>query len=200
MAKTNLDDETTAALTLFNEYVAADRERTQREKRLKKAERAKDDAAALVKKLSKGGSSKERSEAEAAYRAAAENWQGLRDGKEPPADPEATENDEPELEDETDADAAIDDETEAEAEPEPEVKAVEESAADEEPESDTETGDEPAETEPADETEPDTAAATGSESTEAEPADETEPAEASESGEVKAESQDEADSSGKPAE
>jgi len=88
MAKTNLDDETTAALTLFNEYVAADRERTRREKRLQKAERAKDDAAALVKKLTKSGSSKERTEAEAAYLAAAEKWKALRDGKEPPADPQ----------------------------------------------------------------------------------------------------------------
>ena len=45
-----LDDETAAALTLYNEYVQADRERTQREKRVKKAERAKDEAAAAVKK------------------------------------------------------------------------------------------------------------------------------------------------------
>lgn len=95
MAKTNLDDETTAALTLFNEYVAADRERTQREKRLKKAERAKDEAAALVKKLSKGGAvSKERTEAEGAYLAAAEQWMALRDGKEPPEDPKGAKADE----------------------------------------------------------------------------------------------------------
>lgn len=86
MAKITLDDETTAALTLFNEYVAADRERTAREKRLKKAERAKDEAAALVKQLSKKGASAERSEAEAAYRTAAEKWQALRDGKEPPSE------------------------------------------------------------------------------------------------------------------
>ena len=45
----SLDDETTAALTLFNEYVDADRERTRREKRVKKAERAKDEAAAAVR-------------------------------------------------------------------------------------------------------------------------------------------------------
>ncbi|MCQ3806348.1 MAG: hypothetical protein OXB92_08010 [Acidimicrobiaceae bacterium] len=108
MAKTNLDDETTAALTLFNEYVAADRERAQREQRLQKAQRAKDDAAVLVKKLSKGGSSKELSEAEAAYRSAAEKWKALYDGKEPPADAqdgEATESAEPESETEAEADA-----------------------------------------------------------------------------------------------
>ena len=114
MARTNLDDETTAALTLFNEYVAADRERAQREKRLQKAQRAKDDAAALVKKLSKGGASKELSEAEAAYRSAAETWKALYDRKEPPADAQdaqATESAEPESE------------TEAEAEPEAEAEA-----------------------------------------------------------------------------
>ncbi|MCQ3814766.1 MAG: hypothetical protein KTU85_10185 [Acidimicrobiia bacterium] len=82
MAKINLDDETTAALTLFNEYVAADRERTVRQKRLKKAEQAKNDAAAAVKKLAKDTSSTQRAEAEATYRAAAEKWQALRYDKE----------------------------------------------------------------------------------------------------------------------
>ncbi len=119
MAKTNLDDETTAALTLFNEYVAADRERTQREKRLQKAERAKDDAAALVQKLSKGGSSKERIEAEAAYLAAAEKWKALRDGKEPPADPQ--DESKPEAEPESESEAG------AEAEAEPDLSGGEDS-------------------------------------------------------------------------
>lgn len=117
MAKITLDDETTAALTLFNEYVAADRERTQREKRLKKAERAKDDAAALVKKLSAGGSSTQRSEAEAAYRAAAEKWKAMRDGKEPPADSPDTEAQEsagPETPADAEADDRVQDDTETE--------------------------------------------------------------------------------------
>ena len=78
-----LDDETSAALTLFNEYVDADRERTRREKRIKKAERAKDEAAARVKKLSGGGSAEEKAEAEAAYRDASEAWKKIRDGEEP---------------------------------------------------------------------------------------------------------------------
>ncbi len=137
MAKTNLDDETTAALTLFNEYVAADRERTQREKRLQKAERAKDDAAALVKKLTKSGSSKERTEAEAAYLAAAEKWKALRDGKEPPADPqdESKPGTEPEPEAEADAETEAKDkpetepETEAEAKDEPETEPETEAEA-----------------------------------------------------------------------
>ncbi|MEZ5245565.1 MAG: hypothetical protein R2707_10740 [Acidimicrobiales bacterium] len=78
-----LDDETSAALTLFNEYVEADRERTNREKRIKKAERAKDEAAAVVKKLNERGSATEKAEAEAAYRDAADRWKKLRDGEEP---------------------------------------------------------------------------------------------------------------------
>ncbi len=80
-----LDDETSAALTLFNEYVDANRERTRREKRIKKAERAKDDAAALVKKLASGGSAEQKAEAEAAYREASEAWKRIRDGHEPEA-------------------------------------------------------------------------------------------------------------------
>lgn len=82
-AAPKLDDETTAALTLFNEYVEADRERTQREKRIKKAERAKDEAAATVKKLNERGSAEEKAEAEAAYREAADRWKKLRDGEDP---------------------------------------------------------------------------------------------------------------------
>ena len=84
MPDTTLDDETTAALTLFNEYVVADRERTQREKRIKKAERAKDEAAAAVKKLGEKGGAEAKAEAEKAYREAADTWKALRDGKEPP--------------------------------------------------------------------------------------------------------------------
>ena len=126
MSKITLDDETTAALTLFNEYVAADRERAQREKRLKKAERAKDDAAALVKKLSKRGSSTQRSEAEAAYRAAVEKWKAIRDGKELPADSTDTEAEEPagtetSADTETSAGADTDNRAKAEAETEPEA-------------------------------------------------------------------------------
>lgn len=84
-AAASLDDETNAALTLFNEYVAADRERNRREKQIKKAERAKDDAAARVKKLTQSGSAEEKAEAEAAYREASEAWRRIRDGEEPAA-------------------------------------------------------------------------------------------------------------------
>ncbi len=79
-----LDDETTAALTLFNEYLAADRERQQRERRIAKAEKAKDEAAATLRALeSRGVTGERRAEAEAAYREALETWKTLRDGGEP---------------------------------------------------------------------------------------------------------------------
>ena len=196
MAKTKLDDETTAALTLFNEYVAADRERTQREKRLKKAERAKDDAATLVKKLSKRASSKERSEAEDAYRAAADKWQALRDGKEPPADPKATEPEDA-TGDEPDADAGA--ETTAATETEAEAAEAERTAEAETPaEAETEAADQ-AEAEPADQAEAEPAA---SDRAEAEPGAEadTEPeAQAgAERDEVESESDDESGPSEKP--
>ena len=115
-----LDDETTAALTLFNEYVEADRERTQREKRVKKAERAKDEAAAVVKRLNERGSAEDKVEAEAAYREAADRWKKLRDGEEP---------DEPAAEAVTEPTAEAEAITEPVTEPEPEPEA--EAAADE---------------------------------------------------------------------
>ena len=81
-AAPSLDDETTAALTLFNYYVDAYRERTRREKRIKKAERAKDEAAAAVRNA-KGA--EETAAAEAAYREAQEAFRKIRDGEEPEA-------------------------------------------------------------------------------------------------------------------
>ena len=85
----SLDDETTAALTLFNEYVDADRERTRREKRVKKAERAKDEAAAAVRKANESGSAEEKAAAEAAYREAQDAFKKIRDGEEPEEAPAA---------------------------------------------------------------------------------------------------------------
>ena len=84
----DLDAETERALTLFNEYVVADRERARRERRVKKAERAKDDAAAAIKKLEeKGGSAEEKAAAETTYREALDMWKRLRDGEEPQSAP-----------------------------------------------------------------------------------------------------------------
>ncbi|MEQ8841962.1 MAG: hypothetical protein RIB98_13355 [Acidimicrobiales bacterium] len=124
-----LDDETTAALTLFNEYVQADRERTQREKRIKKAERAKDDAAAVVKKLGDRGSAEEKAEAEKAYRDAADRWKKLRDGEEPDEAPaeDATPADEATAAEDTPGEQAAADEAGTEEE-----APAEESASDEE--------------------------------------------------------------------
>ena len=76
-----LDDETAAALTRFNTYVEADRERQQREKALAKAERVKDEAAAAVRNLdSSRASAEEKAAAEAAYREAVDTLKRLRDG------------------------------------------------------------------------------------------------------------------------
>jgi hypothetical protein len=83
----HLDDETTAALTLFNEYVAADRERARRERRIKKAERAKDEAATAIKKIDeRGGNAEDKAKAETTYREALEMWKRLRDGEDVDAD------------------------------------------------------------------------------------------------------------------
>jgi hypothetical protein len=122
------DDETTAALTLFNEYVDADRERTRREKRVQKAERAKDDAAALVRKLNESGSAEQRASAEAAYRDAQEALKAIREGREP--EPKAADEapaDEPAATDEAPADEAATDEA-----PAAEAAADEPAATDEE--------------------------------------------------------------------
>ena len=76
-----VDEETAAALTLFNAYLTADREQQAHERALKKAEKAKDEAAAAVRKLNdKKASSSETAAAEAAYREAAEALRRLRDG------------------------------------------------------------------------------------------------------------------------
>lgn len=103
-----LDDETAAALTRFNAYVEADRERRRHEQALAKAERVKDEAAAAVRNLNSGqASADEKAAAETAYREAADALKRLRDGtgqKEPAgsespkdeADGEAGEDEEPE--------------------------------------------------------------------------------------------------------
>lgn len=96
-----LDDETAAALTLYNTYLIADREQQAHERALKKAGKAKDDAAAAVRKLNdRKAPAAEMTEAETRYREAAEALQRLRDG-----DTEASE-DTPEDDDKADAGTA----------------------------------------------------------------------------------------------
>ena len=81
-----LDDETAAALTLYNTYLIADREQRAHERALRKAEKAKDEAAAAVRKLNDSKApAADTAEAEAKYREAAETLQHLRDGTTAPA-------------------------------------------------------------------------------------------------------------------
>ncbi len=87
-----LDDDTTAALTLFNEYVAADRVRTRHNREIAKAEKAKDQAAAAVRKLEQGeASGEEKATVEAAYRDAVAALKRVRDGESAEAEPETAE-------------------------------------------------------------------------------------------------------------
>ena len=77
-----LDDETAAALTLFNTYLAADRERQEHERAIRKAEKTKDDAAAAVRKLNdRKAPATETAAAETAYREAVETLKRVRDGE-----------------------------------------------------------------------------------------------------------------------
>lgn len=156
----DLDDETTAALTLFNEYVAADRERERKARRVKKAERAKDEAAAAIKRLEdKGGSAEDKAAAETTYRESLAAWQRLRDGEEP----------EEQRADEAETEPAdeVAESGEAEAGESTESKA-EESKADE-PKADDTAPDEPADQDEADS--PDPAANAEADDAEAESAD-----------------------------
>ena len=77
----NLDEETAAALTLYNTYLVADREQQAHERALRKAEKAKDDAAAAVRKLNdRKAPASETAAAETTYRDAVAALQRLRDG------------------------------------------------------------------------------------------------------------------------
>ena len=72
-----VDDETRAALLLFNERVEASAADERAKKRIRKAERAKDEAAARVRKLTDDpdATAEQRAEAEAAYKEASDNFQ-----------------------------------------------------------------------------------------------------------------------------
>ena len=137
-----LDDETAAALTLFNTYLVADREQQAHERALKRAERVKDEAAAAVRKLNdRKASATETAEAEAAYRGSVEALRRLRDGDHaPPQDatdePTGADEDAPE---EADAAAETEDGEDAPEAAGGESVGVEASVGD-----DDLTGDEPA--------------------------------------------------------
>ncbi len=113
-----LDDETTAALTLFNEYVIADREATRRKREVSKAEKTKDQAAAAVRKLEQeGGSADAKAAAETAYREAVAALKDIREGKKP--EPKAKAEAPAEVPAETEAEAPADAGASDEAAPEP---------------------------------------------------------------------------------
>ena len=75
-----VDDETRAALLLFNERVEASAAEERAAKRVAKAERAKDEAAAVVRKLADNpnASAEDKAEAETAYKAAVDNFQAIK--------------------------------------------------------------------------------------------------------------------------
>ena len=115
-----LDDETAAALTLYNTYLVADRERQAHERALRKAEKAKDDAAATVRKLNdRKAPTAETAEAEAKYRETVETLRRLRYGDAPAdAKPEQaaqdTDDEPPDSEEPPDSNAQDTDENAAE--------------------------------------------------------------------------------------
>ncbi len=84
-----LDDATEAELIKFNVYLAAQQDLEARERRVRKAERAKDEAAARVRELASDpqATKEQREEAEQAYKEALAKLRALRDGSEagPPA-------------------------------------------------------------------------------------------------------------------
>ena len=79
---TVLDEETASALTLFNTYLIADREQQAHERAVRKAENAKDEAAARLRKLNeRRAPAEEVAAAETAYRQSAEALRQVRAGK-----------------------------------------------------------------------------------------------------------------------
>ena len=84
--KPQLDEATASALTLFNTYLIADREQQAHERAVRQAEKAKDEAAAKVRKLhERKASGADTAAAEAAYREALDTLRRLRDGETPAA-------------------------------------------------------------------------------------------------------------------
>lgn len=82
----SLDDETRAALALFNQHLAAEEEAEKATRAVRRAEQHKDEAAARLRNLKQADApAAEVAEAEAAYRAALARLQTIRDGGDPDA-------------------------------------------------------------------------------------------------------------------
>ena len=130
-----VDDETRAALLLFNERVEATAAQERGAKRVAKAERAKDEAAAVVRKLSENAdaSAEAKSEAEAAYKAALDSYNTIKDDPtagQPSKKPKAEAATEPTADAPTETSA--DEQVAAAAPTEPAADAPTETSADEE--------------------------------------------------------------------
>ncbi|HEX7095451.1 MAG TPA: hypothetical protein VF183_06180 [Acidimicrobiales bacterium] len=99
-----VDAETAKALALFNQRLAAQQEAERAQRRIERATKAKDDAAARVRALENDpkATREQRNEAAAAYRAALEAWERAKKGdpeptgkQEPSSEPEAAGEPEP---------------------------------------------------------------------------------------------------------
>src|SRR5690606_5237044 len=79
----DVDDETAKALALFNQRLAAQAEAERAQKRIDRAARAKDAAAARVRALENDPKAtlEQRNEAATAYRAALEAWERAKKGE-----------------------------------------------------------------------------------------------------------------------
>ena len=82
-----IDDDTQKALLLFNRRTEAAEAAKAAERNLAKAVKAKDEAAAALKRAQdSGGGAESVAEAEAEWRTAVDAWQRVRDGEEPAED------------------------------------------------------------------------------------------------------------------
>ena len=109
-----LDKATEEALHLYNARLAAQAENERAERRVQKAAKTKDDAAATVRSLENNpkATAEQRTEATAAYRGAVEAWERAKTGQPEPLAPSI--NDEPATDE-----PATDEPVSVEAEPEP---------------------------------------------------------------------------------
>ncbi|MCB0993912.1 MAG: hypothetical protein KDB21_02390 [Acidimicrobiales bacterium] len=113
----NTDETTTQALGLFNQFLARQADREKADKAIAKAERQKNEAAGVVRKLQDDpkATAEAKAEAEAAYRAAVDAYNALKTGSAPAEEAEAPSEEGAEAPAEDGAEAPAE---EAEAEPE----------------------------------------------------------------------------------
>lgn len=118
-----IDDDTAKALALFNTRLAAQAAQEKADRRVQKAGKAKDDAAAKVRALEADtkASAEARAEAAAAYRAAIEAWERARRGAPDPAPEPAAPDQEPDPAGDADATTEPVDAPEADLAPVPDA-------------------------------------------------------------------------------